>query len=246
MSKNILQQLSSTLGIDRLWEEFTRDNSKWLMQKKKTMEEKSKKNKIELNKIKEKAGKEEKDFMSKWVTQWSPKDRKALFPNVTPAADPKSDVGGKLKQFLSPTPISYNPTIAPQSPEVTPPPDKAADPYYLKINEAAKTYGVPQDYLYRHIKAESNFNPNAGSPAGAQGIAQFMPSTAQGMGFDPMDPYASIENAAKYLKAKYDEFGSWDKAIAAYNAGSGNVRKYGGVPPFKETINHVRKVLGIK
>lgn len=133
-------------------------------------------------------------------------------------------------------------------PVVTPPPDEAANPYYLQINESAKKYGVPQDILYRVLRKESmGFNPKVisgelNSPVGAQGIAQFMPATVGGR-FDPLDPKVAIPEAAKYLAAKFKEFGTWEKALAAYNAGSGAVHQYNGIPPYPETQNYVRDIM---
>lgn len=130
----------------------------------------------------------------------------------------------------------------------TPPPDKAALPYYEKINEEAKKTGVPKEILYRLLRTESNFNPNALGPeiegqGRATGIGQFMPATAKGMGFDPTDPMVSIAKSAQYLADKKKQHGTWANTLASYNAGSGNVEKYGGVPPFPETINYVKKIL---
>lgn len=93
-----------------------------------------------------------------------------------------------------------------------------------------------------------NFDPDVisgkrNSPAGAIGIAQFMPETAKSMGVDPLDIKSAIEGAARYLKQNFDKFGSWDLALAAYNAGEGNVTKYGGIPPFAETQNYVKDIL---
>lgn len=105
-------------------------------------------------------------------------------------------------------------------------------------------YGVPSTILYKMMMAESGGNPNAVSPAGAIGLMQFMPDTAASLGIDPHDPYQSIEGAAKYLRQLYDRFGNFELAVAAYNAGPGNVEKYGGIPPFEETQNYVRKIFG--
>ena len=89
------------------------------------------------------------------------------------------------------------------------------------------------DIFVRQIGAESNFNPKAGSSAGAQGIAQIMPATAKSWKVDPWNPKAALDaaanNMARYLKSYK---GDWAKALAAYNAGPGAVAKYGGVPPF--------------
>ena len=112
------------------------------------------------------------------------------------------------------------------------------------FEEASRTYNVPKNLIKAIAKAESDFNPNATSGAGAQGIMQLMPATARELGVtDAYDPYQNIMGGTKYISqmlAKYD--GNITLALAAYNAGSNNVAKYGGVPPFKETQNYVVKV----
>jgi soluble lytic murein transglycosylase-like protein len=95
------------------------------------------------------------------------------------------------------------------------------------------------------MMAESGGNENVGtSSSGAIGLMQFMPDTAKGLGIDPTDPNQSIDGAAQYLSSLYKQFGDWKLAVAAYNAGEGNVRKYGGIPPFQETQNYVKKIFG--
>ena len=112
------------------------------------------------------------------------------------------------------------------------------------ISEAAARHKLDPALLKGLIRQESNFNPNAGSPAGAQGLTQLMPGTARGLGVtDVHDPAQAIEGGAKYLRQQLDAFGgSVPLALAAYNAGPGAVRKHGGVPPFAETQNYVRQV----
>ncbi len=113
------------------------------------------------------------------------------------------------------------------------------------FNEAAAKYNVPVELLKAIGKAESNFNANAVSRAGAQGVMQLMPATAKGLGVtNSFDPEQNIMGGSKYIAGllkKYD--GNTSLALAAYNAGSGNVAKYDGIPPFKETQNYVKKVL---
>jgi soluble lytic murein transglycosylase-like protein len=119
-------------------------------------------------------------------------------------------------------------------------------PYDSLIEDAAQRNGVDPALLKGLIRQESNFDPTAGSPAGAVGLTQLMPATAASLGVsDPTNPAQSIEGGAKYLKAQLDRFGGDPaKALAAYNAGPGAVTRYGGVPPYAETQQYVQKVLG--
>ena len=114
------------------------------------------------------------------------------------------------------------------------------------FEKAAQTYNVDVELLKAMAKAESDFDPNATSRSGAMGIMQLMPGTAKGLGVtDAYDPEQNIMGGAKYIASlleKYD--GNVSYALAAYNAGSGNVDKYGGIPPFEETQNYVTKILG--
>jgi soluble lytic murein transglycosylase-like protein len=118
-------------------------------------------------------------------------------------------------------------------------------PYEQQIDSAAQTYGIDPAILKGLIKQESGFNPNAGSPAGAQGLTQLMPGTAAALGVtDVHDPAQSIDGGARYLKQQLDRFGGdYSKALAAYNAGPGAVQRYGGVPPYAETQNYVKSIL---
>lgn len=113
------------------------------------------------------------------------------------------------------------------------------------FQKAADKYGVDVKLLKAIGKAESDFNPNSTSHCGAMGIMQLMPETAKGLGVtNAYDPEQCIMGGAKLISnllKKYD--GDVTLALAGYNAGTGNVRKYGGVPPFKETQNYIKKVL---
>ncbi|RBY94304.1 lytic transglycosylase [Blastococcus sp. TBT05-19] len=119
----------------------------------------------------------------------------------------------------------------------------AGVPYADLFSRAATKHGVDPSLLAAVAKQESNFNTSAVSPAGAQGLMQFMPATAKGLGVDAMDPASAIDGAAKYLSSLTKQFGSTELALAAYNAGPGTVSRYGGVPPYSETQNYVRSVM---
>ena len=119
----------------------------------------------------------------------------------------------------------------------------AGVPYSDLFTRAGGRYGVDASLLAAVASQESNFNASAVSPVGAQGLMQFMPATAKGLGVNALDPTSAIDGAAKYLSSLTKQFGSTELALAAYNAGPGAVTKYGGIPPYPETQNYVRSVL---
>jgi len=114
------------------------------------------------------------------------------------------------------------------------------------FERAAEKYGIDADLLKAIGKAESNFNASAVSSAGAIGVMQLMPGTARSLGVsDPYDAEQNIMGGAKYISQMLDRYDDdVEKALAAYNAGPGNVDKYDGIPPFKETQSYVERVLG--
>lgn len=119
----------------------------------------------------------------------------------------------------------------------------AGVPYANLFTQAANRHGVDASLLAAMASQESSFNASAVSPAGAQGLMQFMPSTAASLGVNPLDPSSAIDGAARYLSSLTRQFGSTDLALAAYNAGPGTVSRYDGIPPYAETQNYVRAVL---
>jgi soluble lytic murein transglycosylase-like protein len=136
-------------------------------------------------------------------------------------------------------------TAATAAPPATGASELPADvPFGAEITAAAKKHGIDPALLAGLVKQESNFNPTAGSPAGARGLTQLMPATAAGLGVtDVLDPLQSLDGGAKYLRQQLDAFGGdVTRALAAYNAGPGAVQRYGGVPPYAETQNYVRVV----
>jgi soluble lytic murein transglycosylase-like protein len=116
---------------------------------------------------------------------------------------------------------------------------------YLEVAKAAaRKHGVPEDLFLRLVQQESGWNVIAVSSKGATGLAQLMPETAENLGVDISDPEANLEGGARYLRMMFDKFGSWELALAAYNAGPGAVEAYNGIPPYAETENYVKAILG--
>ncbi|SFA76412.1 Transglycosylase SLT domain-containing protein [Poseidonocella pacifica] len=117
-------------------------------------------------------------------------------------------------------------------------------PYLSLARTAARQHGVPEDLFLRLIQQESGWNVAARSHKGALGLAQLMPGTAQLLRVDPHNPVENLQGGARYLAEQYREFRDWRLALAAYNAGPAAVRKYGDVPPYRETQGYVKVILG--
>lgn len=113
------------------------------------------------------------------------------------------------------------------------------------IKKASEKYDIDERIIRAVIQQESSFDARAVSNCGAQGLMQLMPNTAASLGVtDPFNPEQNIMAGTLYLRQKLDEFGgSLSSALAAYNAGSGAVRKYGGIPPYRETRAYVDKIM---
>ena len=107
----------------------------------------------------------------------------------------------------------------------------------------ADKYGIPKQLFFNLVTAESNWDDAITSHRGAIGLTQLMPGTAEELGVDPWDSYENLDGGARYLSQQFQTFGSWELALAAYNAGPGAVRKYNGIPPYSETQEYVRKIM---
>lgn len=147
--------------------------------------------------------------------------------------------GYEVEEYTAPPPAAPMPPAAPAAPPV----ELKLSPHQL-VTRAAQRAGLPPAIVHSIARAESAYRPNALSPKGAIGLMQLMPGTAAELNADPRDPAQNADAGARYLRQlleKYD--GVVSKAVAAYNAGPGAVDKYNGVPPYKETIEYVQRVL---
>ena len=163
----------------------------------------------------------------------------SLLPTVLPV--PTMD---RSVEAATPNAV-FKPAAVAQSATVSAEPAEPELPFEEHIMQAAQTYQVDPTLIRAIIMAESSYNPRAVSHRGAQGLMQLMPTTAKWLGIrDSFDPAMNIDGGVRYFRRLLDRFdGDVKLALAAYNAGSRYVRKYGGVPPFRATRIYIKKVL---
>lgn len=176
-----------------------------------------------------------------WADTVSTMSRSALFRSQLDVLD------GRAAQ-------QYNDSVRLQPPSVVVPPLPGtegpayagrADSQWIETARAmARRHQVPEDLFLRLVQQESGWHAGAVSPKGAIGLAQLMPGTAQLLGVNPRDPAQNLEGGARYLRAQFVRFGTWDLALAAYNAGPEAVQRFGGIPPYAETQGYVKAIWG--
>ena len=159
---------------------------------------------------------------------------------VLAAAMSSAPLARPVVALLPPAP-KVKPTIEVTAEYVAVP---ASEAYDEIIAEAARLYDLDADLIHAVMEAESAFHPYAVSRAGAEGLMQLMPELSDEMGVgNAFDPRENIMGGVRYLKRLLDYHnGNLDLALASYNAGPGNVERYGGVPPFRETRNYVKTI----
>ena len=156
----------------------------------------------------------------------------AAAPEVTPDSAPATVSDTRASAFAA--------VRAAQEVNAAPAPEE----WRTLAREAEEIFGLDAALVLAVIRAESSFNHEAQSPAGAQGAMQIMPGTQEELGLiDPFDPRANVYAGSEYLMHQLQRFGNVELALAAYNAGPESVERYGGIPPFAETQEFVRRVL---
>lgn len=165
--------------------------------------------------------------------------RKAVFTTQTRLLDTRLS-----KQYAASIRLQPNPIIVSKDSAIPRFRGNYKGEYLAVAKAAARKHAVPEDLFLRLVQQESGWNPSAVSHAGAKGLAQLMPGTARKLGVDIHNPHQNLEGGARYLRMMYNRFGSWRLALAAYNAGPGAVEKHTGIPPYAETRNYVRIILG--
>jgi soluble lytic murein transglycosylase-like protein len=174
--------------------------------------------------------------------KWQQVNKAAVEPEAALIAELAGDTERLPAVRLSAITTAGEPVAAPQS--TTIPTGLARGQYAPVINAAAQQYGISPALVDAVMWQESRYNPHAKSSAGAIGLMQLMPGTAQTLGVNPYDPWQNVFGGAAYLRQQLDRFGNnVPFALAAYNAGPGAVIKHGGIPPYAETRNYVTSIM---
>ncbi|AMY69715.1 lytic transglycosylase domain-containing protein [Frigidibacter mobilis] len=171
----------------------------------------------------------------------SAKNRLVLFQNQTRLLDTRGAQQYENSVRYQPNYDAASGTVIGAVPRYT---GKYKGEYLEVAKAAARRHGIPEDLFLRLVQQESGWNHGAVSAKGASGLAQLMPGTASLLGVDSSDPAQNLDGGARYLRQMYDRFGNWRLALAAYNAGPEAVQKHGGIPPYAETTNYVKVILG--
>lgn len=165
---------------------------------------------------------------------------------LTSASSPEAEKSSSGTAFLQHQLTLSSPMSVTSPPVQAQASEKSDTPFMNLIHKASEEFGVDAKLIKAVITQESNFKKDAKSGAGALGLMQLMPATARSLGvLNPLNPLENIRGGTKYLKKMLEKYdGDVSLALAAYNAGPGNVDKYGGIPPFTETKEYVKKVMG--
>jgi len=159
---------------------------------------------------------------------------------IVPAPATRAAFRGWEAEAPAPQPVLQ--PAPPKAPTPVQPAPEQLAPEQL-ANAAAAKYGLPPSLVRSVMKAESGFQPRAVSPKGAVGLMQLMPGTARTLGVNPYDPAENVDAGTRYLRTLLEKYnGGLRHALAAYNAGPDAVEKHGGVPPFAETLDYIRRV----
>lgn len=176
-----------------------------------------------------------------WADTVSTMNRSALFRSQIEVLDGRAAQQYNNSVRLRPPTVQVPPLPGTEGPGYA----GRTDSQWIETARAvARKHAVPEDLFLRLVQQESGWRAGAVSPKGAIGLAQLMPDTARLLGVDPRDPSQNLEGGARYLRAQFERFGTWNLALAAYNAGPEAVVRYGGIPPYAETQGYVKAIWG--